>query len=245
MKDNDRDQGTDELLELVRPGLGHVDQDDQGEPVNDRGTELRRMIDETAPSPERKKALRELAIWDRQTRFLEALETTPGIVHACEASGVSRRTVQDWRTADRLGFLARMDGARESFADRLLALSWSLVQRLRPGQSPVLLLSLLNHYVPGFRPATAPEPMDARTTLAELRALSASTAPESAPTATDADRAIAQAQALLSVRMDRPPLGPVGPEPIDQGDDTGPAGTGPNRPIPSSDDEFRHRGAPG
>jgi len=212
------DPQDNELLDLVRPGLGHVDQDNVDQ-VDDRGSELRRMIATTAPSPERKKALRELAIWDRQQRFLEALETTPGVVHACEASGVSRRTVQDWRTADRLGFLARMDGARESFADRLLALSWSLVQRLRPGQSPVLLLSLLNHYVPGFRPATAPEPMDARTTLAELRALSASTAPVSASTVTDADRAIAQAQELLSVRRDPGPLGPVGPEPIDQGDE--------------------------
>jgi hypothetical protein len=213
------DPHDNELLDLVRPGLGHVDQGEDLEHVDDRGSELRRMIATTAPSPERKKALRELAIWDRQQRFLEALETTPGVVHACEASGVSRRTVQDWRTADRLGFLARMDGARESFADRLLALSWSLVQRLRPGQSPVLLLSLLNHYVPGFRPATAPEPMDARTTLAELRALSASTAPVSASTVTDADRAIAQAQELLSVRRDPDPLGPVGPEPIDQGDE--------------------------
>ena len=212
------DPQDNELLDLVRPGLGHVDQDNVDQ-VDDRGSELRRMIATTAPSPERKKALRELAVWDRQQRFLEALETTPGVVHACEASGVSRRTVQDWRTADRLGFLARMDGARESFADRLLALSWSLVQRLRPGQSPVLLLSLLNHYVPGFRPATAPEPMDARTTLAELRALSASTAPVSASTVTDADRAIAQAQELLSVRRDPGPLGPVGPEPIDQGDE--------------------------
>ena len=145
----------------------------------------------------------DLAVWDRQTRFLEALETTPGIVHAAEAAGVSKRTVNDWRQRDTMGFLARLDGARESFADRLLALSWSLVQRLRPGQSPVLLLSLLNHYVPGFRPATAPEPMDARTTLAELRALSASTAPESAlsaSTASEAELAVAQAQALLLVR---------------------------------------------
>ena len=164
----------------------------------------------------------DLAVWDRQTRFLEALETTPGIVHAAEAAGVSKRTVNDWRQRDTMGFLARMDGARESFADRLLALSWSLVQRLRPGQSPVLLLSLLNHYVPGFRPATAPEPMDARTTLAELRALSASTAPESAlsaSTASEAELAVAQAQALLRSRA----LGPGGagdPEgPKHQGDD--------------------------
>ena len=30
------DPQDNELLDLVRPGLGHVDQDDQGEPVNDR-----------------------------------------------------------------------------------------------------------------------------------------------------------------------------------------------------------------
>jgi len=203
------DPQDNELLDLVRPGLGHVDQGEDLDPVDDQGSELRRMIASTAPSPERKRALRDLATWDRQQRFLEALETTPGIVHAAEAAGVSKRTVNDWRQHDTLGFLARMDGARESFADRLLALSWSLVQRLRPGQSPVLLLSLLNHYVPGFRPATAPEPMDARTTLAELRALSASTAPESAlsaSTASDAELAVAQAQALLRDRA----LGPGG-----------------------------------
>jgi hypothetical protein len=213
MEDKDRDRNTEELLDLVRPGLGHVDQDDQGEPVNDQGSELRRMIASTAPSPERKRALRDLAVWDRQQRFLEALETTPGLVHAAEASGVSKRTVNDWRQRDTMGFLARMDGARESFADRLLALSWSLVQRLRPGQSPVLLLSLLNHYVPGFRPATAPEPMDARTTLAELRALSASTAPESASSASSAVDPVAEVEAWLRSSADRPGGGrpPTGP----------------------------------
>ena len=209
MEDKQRDRDTDELLNLVRPGLGLNDQDDQGEPVNDQGSELRALIAGTAASPERKRALIDLAVWDRQTRFLQALETTPGVVHAAEASGVSKRTVNDWRQRDTLGFLARMDGARESFADRLLALSWSLVQRLKPGQSPVLLLSMLNFYVAGFRPATAPEPMDARTTLAELRALSASTAPESASsasTASDAEIAVAQAQELLRSRA----LGPGG-----------------------------------
>ena len=206
------DQRDSEYFELVRPGLGHNDQDnDHGDQVTDKGTELRAFIDTTAPSPERKKALRELAIWDRQQRFLEALETTPGIVHACEASGVSRRTVNDWRAADRLGFLARMDGARESFADRLLALSWALVQRLKPGQSPVLLLSLLNHYVPGFRPATAPEPMDARTTLAELRALSASTASEPALPASTASDPVAEVESWLRSDRGRPGGGPPGP----------------------------------
>ena len=209
---NQSDHDNNEYFELVRPGLGHNDQgDDQGEQLTDKGTELRALIDTTAPSPERKKALRELAIWDRQQRFLEALETTPGIVHACEASGVSRRTVNDWRAADRLGFLARMDGARESFADRLLALSWALVQRLKPGQSPVLLLSLLNHYVPGFRPATAPEPMDARTTLAELRALSASTASEPALPASTAIDPVAEVESWLRSDRGRPGGGPPGP----------------------------------
>ena len=206
------DQQDNELFELVRPGLGHNDQDgDQVDQVDDKGTELRAFIASTAPSPERKKALRELAIWDRQQRFLEALETTPGIVHACEASGVSRRTVNDWRSADRLGFLARMDGARESFSDRLLALSWSLVQRLKPGQSPVLLLSMLNFYVAGFRPASAPEPMDARTTLAELRALSASTAPESASSASSVVDPVAEVESWLRTNQQAAPGRPGGP----------------------------------
>ena len=206
------DQQDNELFDLVRPGLGHNDQDgDQVDQVDDRGTELRSFIASAAPSPERKKALRELAIWDRQQRFLEALETTPGIVHACEASGVSRRTVNDWRSADRLGFLARMDGARESFSDRLLALSWSLVQRLKPGQSPVLLLSMLNFYVAGFRPASAPEPMDARTTLAELRALSASTAPESASSASSVVDPVAEVESWLRTNQQAAPGRPGGP----------------------------------
>ena len=210
MEDKDTDRNTDDqLLDLVRPGLGHVDQDNVDQ-VDARGSELRRMIASTAPSPERKRALRDLAVWDRQQRFLEALETTPGLVHAAEASGVSKRTVNDWRQRDTMGFLARMDGARESFADRLLALSWSLVQRLRPGQSPVLLLSLLNHYVPGFRPATAPEPMDARTTLAELRALSASTAAGPALPASTAIDPVAEVEAWLRTSADRPGGRPAG-----------------------------------
>ena len=222
MEDKERDREATEYFDLVRPGLGHVDQGEDLDHVDDQGGELRRMIARTAASPERKRAMTDLAVWDRQTRFLEALETTPGIVHAAEAAGVSKRTVNDWRQRDTMGFLARMDGARESFADRLLALSWSLVQRLRPGQSPVLLLSLLNHYVPGFRPATAPEPLDARTTLAELRALSASTAPESAlsaSTVTEAEAVVAQAQELLRSRA-LGPGGPSGPDgPKHQGDD--------------------------
>ena len=201
--DSERDLSTSEYFDIVRPGLGHNDQGtDQGDQLADQGTdkgsELRALIDKTAASPERKRALLALAVWDRQQRFLAALETTPGIVHACEAAGVSKRTVNDWRQRDTLGFLVRMDGARESFADRLLALSWSLVQRLKPGQSPVLLLSLLNHYVAGFRPATAPEPMDARTTLAELRALSASTPALSVSTVSDA---VAEAEAVVRTRF--------------------------------------------
>ena len=226
--DNDRDLNASEYFEIVRPGLGHndqgTDQDDQlADQWTDKGSELRALIDKTAASPERKRALLDLAVWDRQQRFLEALETTPGIVHACEAAGVSKRTVNDWRQRDTLGFLVRMDGARESFADRLLALSWSLVQRLKPGQSPVLLLSMLNFYVAGFRPATAPEPMDARTTLAELRALSASTPALSVPTVADA---VAEAEAVVRTRFKQrlvidPPGGPSAEPGTNSGDPEG------------------------
>ena len=161
-------------FELVRPGLG--DQDQDGELDQDRkpteGERLQAFVDSSAPSPERKRALLELAMWARQERFLAAYAACGTITHAAQAAQVSQRTVRDWRSADRLGFLARMDGEAESFADRLEAVAWDLVKRLKPGNSPMLLLAMLNakrsHQ---YRPATALDPVTARDTLSELRQL--------------------------------------------------------------------------
>ena len=203
-QDQDQDNAAElAAFELVRPGLG--DQDRDGEQDQDRkpteGERLRAFVDSSAPSLERKRALLELAMWDRQERFLAAYAACGTITHAAEAAGVSRRTVQDWRTADRLGFLARMDGEAESFADRLEAVAWDLVKRLKPGNSPMILLAMLNakrsHQ---YRPATQVDPVTARDTLSELRQLASSGAVAEDRPEDQGAAAIAEAERLLGTR---------------------------------------------
>ena len=226
----DMDQQT--AFELVRPGLG--DQDQDGELDQDRkpteGERLQAFVDSSAPSPERKRALLELAMWDRQERFLAAYAACGTLTHACEAAGVSQRTVRDWRSADRLGFLARMDGSSESFADRLEAVAWDLVKRLKPGNSPMLLLAMLNakrsHQ---YRPAVQVDPVTARDTLSELRQL-ASSGPGGPvdPVQDQGAAAVAEAERLLGTRAaPGPGLRPIEAEHWGTGETAASGGSGP------------------
>ena len=206
-KQQDLDREHDAELaafELVRSGLG--DQDRDGDQDQDRkpteGERLRVFVDSSAPSLERKRALLELSMWARQERFLAAYAACGTITHAAQAAGVSRRTVNDWRSADRLGFLARMDGEAESFADRLEAVAWDLVKRLKPGNSPMLLLAMLNakrsHQ---YRPAVQVDPVTARDTLSELRQLASSGPGDQVDQVEDRGAAaVAEAERLLGAR---------------------------------------------
>ena len=218
-------------FDLVRPGLGTEDQD--GELDQDRkpteGERLQAFVDSSAPSLERKRALLELAMWDRQERFLAAYAACGTITHACEAAGVSRRTVNDWRSGDRLGFLARMDGEAESFADRLEAVAWDLVKRLKPGNSPMILLAMLNakrsHQ---YRPATAVDPVTARDTLSELRPLASSGPHAQVDQVQDQAAAVAEAERLLGSRTEPGPgLRPMKAEHWDSGETAESGGNGP------------------
>ena len=219
-------------FELVRPGLGTEDQD--GELDQDRkpteGERLQAFVDSSAPSLERKRALLELAMWDRQERFLAAYAACGTITHACEAARVSRRTVNDWRSGDRLGFLARMDGEAESFADRLEAVAWDLVKRLKPGNSPMILLAMLNakrsHQ---YRPATAVDPVTARDTLSELRQLASSGPNDQEDHVQDQGAlAVAEAERLLGSRAEPGPgLRPMKAEHWDSGETAESGGNGP------------------
>jgi len=198
----------DELdsFELVRPGLGETDAEADPERTESEGERLQRVIDRLASSPERKKAMRDLWVWNRQERFLESFASLGTTVHACEASGVSQRTVRDWRKRDQLGFVARMDGSAESFADRLEALAIDHCRRLKPGQNPTLILALLNarrasSTYSQFRPAAAVDPLTARETLSELRRLSlSSVGPESSEDETATSSAIQEAEDLIRSR---------------------------------------------
>jgi hypothetical protein len=207
-KQQDLDREHDAELaafELVRSGLGDQDRDGDQDQDQDRkpteGERLRVFVDSSAPSLERKRALLELSMWARQERFLAAYAACGTITHAAQAAGVSRRTVNDWRSADRLGFLARMDGEAESFADRLEAVAWDLVKRLKPGNSPMLLLAMLNakrsHQ---YRPAVQVDPVTARDTLSELRQLASSGAAAEDQAEDRGAAAVAEAERLLGAR---------------------------------------------
>jgi hypothetical protein len=191
---------------LVRAGLGDVDQGDAVDPDRrpTEGERLRRIVDTSAASPDRKRALLQLQMWERQESFLAAYAACGTVTHAAEAAGVSRRTVNDWRHADRLGFAGRMDASAEGFADRLEALAWSLVRRLRPGQSPILLLAMLNAKRSAqYRPATVVDPVTARDTLAELRQLASANDAADQGRTIDQDQgaaAVAEAERLLADR---------------------------------------------
>ena len=198
----------DELdsFELVRPGLGETDAEADPERTETEGERLQRVIDAAASSPERKKAKRDLWVWARQERFLESFASLGTTVHACEAAGVSQRTVRDWRKRDQLGFIARMDGSAESFADRLEALAIDHCRRLKPGQNPTLILALLNarrasSTYSQFRPAAAVDPLTARETLSELRRLSlSSVGPEVSEDEAATSSAVAEAEHLIRSR---------------------------------------------
>ena len=249
--DNDDNNAAElEAFALVRPGLGDsdhgVDPDPEQRPTE--GERLRALVDTSAASPDRKRALLQLQQWERQEAFLAAYAACGTVTHAAEAAGVSRRTVLDWRHHDRLGFLGRMDVSEESFADRLEAIAWSLVRRLKPGNSPVLLLAMLNAKRSAqYRPATVVDPVTARETLSELRQLASAGVGDRDRHNDQGDQgdqgaaAVAEAERLLAARAHQsdPLTGPGDPGDLgdpgdggswephqgdDQGDDRGDRG---------------------
>ena len=122
-----------------------------------------------------------------------------------------------------------MDGEAESFADRLEAVAWDLVKRLKPGNSPMILLAMLNakrsHQ---YRPATAVDPVTARDTLSELRQLASSGPHDQVDQVQDQAAAVAEAERLLGSRTEPGPgLRPMKAEHWDSGETAESGGNGP------------------
>ena len=154
--------------------------------------------------------------WAQQEKFLAGHRLGGTVSAGCDAAQCSRRTVVRWRADDRFGFLARMDGAHEDYADRLERIGLELIQELRPGQNTILLLAYLNaHRSRLFRPQATPDITVARDTLAELRRLrqhvDTGTKSESEPgdSGTDVDRLLQQA---LTGKESDAPSGATGNE---------------------------------
>ena len=204
--DLEQDPADVAAFELVRPGLATEDRGDVGElRPEDLGQKMARIAageDSSATSAEIKRAKLQLPSWRRQEDVLRGFEALGNLTAACESAGVARRTADHWRLKDSLGFAGRLEFAKAGFGDRLEALAWDMVKRMKPGQNPTLLICLLNATLPlKYRPAVQVDPVTARDTLSELRQL-ASSGPGGPvdPVQDPGAAAVAEAERLLGTR---------------------------------------------
>ena len=108
----------------------------------------------------------EKARYDTQTKFLRGLAVGGTNLAGLSMSGVHRRTIWQWKTDDTLGFRERYDKAKEHFTDSLETIALNLVKQLGPGNSPVLLITLLNANLPEkYRPNVTVSDDTAKETL--------------------------------------------------------------------------------
>ena len=227
-QDQDRDEAAAlAAFELVRPGLATEDRVDVGElRPDDLGQQMASIAAGDVPSAspaEIKRAKLQLPSWKRQEEVLRGYEALGNLTAACEGAGVARRTADHWRLKDALGFAARLEFARGGFGDRLEALAWDMVKRMKPGQNPTLLICLLNATLPlKYRPAVQVDPVAARDTLSELRQLASAGAATEGPIEDPGAAAVAEAERLLGSRTRArtvPTPGNTGETMADGGDD--------------------------
>jgi hypothetical protein len=90
-----------------------------------------------------------------QSRFLALFPSIGTISKTCELAGLTRETIQQWCRSDRNGFREQLADAKLQFSEYLENLALQRIQDAPVGNrgSDVLLISLLNHHVPGFRPS--------------------------------------------------------------------------------------------
>ena len=106
----------------------------------------------------------------RKRLLIASLEEWGTIRKACDASGVPRRTYQEWNTRDP-DFSVSIDLARQSFSESLEELALDRVRNPDKGKgSDVLLLGLLNANLPHkFRPQIAMNEDSAKELITEWR----------------------------------------------------------------------------
>ena len=114
--------------------------------------------------------LKERQTWDRQETFLAAYADAGSIRKAAPAAQISREAVRVWQRDDVLGFKQRLEHSQHSFREMLQDKAIELVKDLKPGNSPLLLIALLNaHWPDKYRPNVVPTDDTAKDLLARLR----------------------------------------------------------------------------
>ena len=111
--------------------------------------------------------------WKAQERYLAyySQHRTKGTsaVHA----GVGRTTAHRWDVENVLGFAKRLEHADQHFLNQLETHALNVALQTKAGQSPILLLAMLNANLPDkYRPNVVVSDGTGKETLTELRSLS-------------------------------------------------------------------------
>lgn len=84
----------------------------------------------------------------RQDAFLAAYILIGSVKGAAEAVPVPRATVMKWSSNNVLGFKERYIEAQEDFRESLQDMAMDRVKNQKPGDNPVLLITMLNAHWP-------------------------------------------------------------------------------------------------
>jgi hypothetical protein len=84
----------------------------------------------------------------KQEAFLVAYGQVGTIRKACQLTEVGRSTVGDWEKKNVCNFKIKMTTAKEMFRELLQDTAWEKVKAQKPGDNPVLHITLLNAHWP-------------------------------------------------------------------------------------------------
>jgi hypothetical protein len=106
----------------------------------------------------------------RMERYCEQMARTRTHTTAAKYAGISYATAMRWKATDYLGFAERVANAEISFCDMLEDFAIGTALKLKPGQTPILLLALLNANLSDkYRQATAMSEDTARQLLSKYK----------------------------------------------------------------------------
>ena len=107
---------------------------------------------------------------DRQERFLAGFAAGGNITAGLKAAKVDRRTQELWRSKDVFCFKGRFNDAHSDYCDLLEHKMQELIDELKPGNNPLILLARLNKEMPSaYRPGVQLADDTAKDVLDQLR----------------------------------------------------------------------------
>ena len=119
-----------------------------------------------------KETIRERETKVKQDAFLVLYSRGSSLRAAAVSAGTTRWTVRRWLDEDRYGFADRFGHAQADFKDSLIEMAMGRLQEQKASDSPLLLITMLNAYIPEkFRPTAAATEEVAKDTIKELRTL--------------------------------------------------------------------------